>query len=158
MTHARPPELARRLALASHELRLQMPPATLLPAIHRSLARGRWKSPEPRTRLMSWLGWAGLSTACAALAAAFVVNSMVTADVQDGAQLDPGFVTLVNNEVWQRAAQTDSGRMWLVTTDMPQARLAALGLPYDPARAGERVSAQLLMHSSGDVLAVRVNH
>jgi hypothetical protein len=158
MTHARPPELARRLALASHELRLQMPPATLLPATHRSLVRGRWKSPEPRTRLKSWLGWGGLSTACAALAVAFVVNSMMAADAQDSAQLDAGFVALVNNEVWQRAAQSDSGRMWLVTTDMPQARLAALGLPYDPARAGERVPAQLLMHSSGDVLAVRVNH
>jgi hypothetical protein len=158
MNHARPPELARRLALASHELRLQMPPATLLPAIHRALVRGRWKSPGPKTRLISWLGWGGLSTACAAIAAAFVVNSMMTADVQDSAQLDSGFVALVNDEAWQRAALTDSGRMWLVTTEMPQARLAALGLPYDPARAGERVSAQLLMHSSGDVLAVRVNH
>jgi hypothetical protein len=58
--------------------------------------------------------------------------------------------------VWQRA-RTDSGRTWLVTTELPHSRLAALGLPYDPARAGERVSAQLLMHGSGEVLAVRLN-
>ena len=44
---------------------------------------------------------------------------------------------------------------WLVRTEMPEERLAALGLPYDPARAGESVRADLLMHPSGEVLAVR---
>jgi hypothetical protein len=44
-----------------------------------------------------------------------------------------------------------------VSTELPHSRLAVLGLPYDPARAGERVPAQFLMHSSGEVLAVRVN-
>jgi hypothetical protein len=34
--------------------------------------------------------------------------------------------------------------------------LAALGLPFDPARAAEPVRAELLMHASGDVLALRV--
>jgi len=43
-----------------------------------------------------------------------------------------------------------------VPTEIPQSRLAALGLPYDPTRANERVAAQLLMQGSGDVLAVRV--
>ena len=45
---------------------------------------------------------------------------------------------------------------WLVSAELPNERLAALGLPYDPARAGETVRAELLVHRSGDVLAVRV--
>ena len=45
---------------------------------------------------------------------------------------------------------------WLVSAELPSERLAALGLPYDPARAGETVRADLLVHRSGDVLAVRV--
>lgn len=149
-------DLSRRLALASHELRAQLPPATLLPAIHRGLDRGRWKQRTAGRRWLSWFGWAGLSTACVALAAAFVVDSMLEDEVQPSAAAEDGFVTLVNNDVWQRA-RTDAGRTWLVTTELPHSRLAALGLPYDPARAGERVPAQLLMHSSGEVLAVRLN-
>jgi len=45
---------------------------------------------------------------------------------------------------------------WVVTTEMPQERLAAIGLPYDPARAAERVRAELLVAASGEVLAVRL--
>ena len=149
-------DLTRRFALAAHELRMQVPPATLLPAIHRSLARGERKPRSAVARRLSWFGWAGLSTACVALAVALVANSMLDADVQETVAADDGFVALVNNDVWQRAS-ADTGRTWLVTTELPHSRLAALGLPYDPARAGERVPAQLLMHSSGEVLAVRVN-
>lgn len=151
------PELSRRLSLASYELRAQLPPATLLPSIHRGLHRGPWKNSPPRPRWFAWLGWAGLSTATVALAAVLVVNSMGSADADatQGVADADGFVRLVSQDAWQRANAQDA-RTWLVDTELPQARLAALGLPYDPARAGERVSAQLLMHSSGEVLAVRV--
>lgn len=154
-------DLTRRMALASHELRMQAPPATLLPAIHRSLDHKRMEKAgatgsRSGSRWLSWFGWAGLSTACVALAVAFVVDSMVDSGAQQTAATEDGFVRLVNNDVWQRAS-ADAGRTWLVTTELPHSRLAALGLPYDPARAGERVPAQLLMHSSGEVLAVRVN-
>ena len=147
--------LTRRLAAASHELRMQLPPTTLLPAIHRELVRGRWKS-RPRANWFAWAGWAALSTAAVALAAVFIVNSALDTGASDTVVGDDGFVRLVSNDVWQRA-RVDSERTWIVTTELPHARLAALGLPYDPARAGERVPAELLMHSSGEVLAVRLD-
>ncbi|HUR89432.1 MAG TPA: hypothetical protein VMZ74_10130, partial [Ramlibacter sp.] len=111
-----------------------------------------------RFRWLSWLGWAGLSGAAVVLAAVLVVNSMLgfgdDVIVNTVAESD-GFVRLVSADEWKRA-QSQDARTWLVSAEMPQSRLAALGLPYDPARAGERVPAQLLMHSSGEVLAVRV--
>jgi len=130
-----------------------LPPATLLPAIHRRL-----DGPAQARRRLRWLsiGWAGLSTVTAALAVALVVNSALPT-ATPGTQVDAdGFVRLVSADEWQRAnAAADS--TWLVNAEMPQSRLAALGLPYDPARAGERVPAQLLMRGSGEVLAVRLN-
>jgi hypothetical protein len=147
-------DLIHQLSLASHELRGQLPPATLLPAIHVRLDCAR---KQVRERRFAWVGWAGLSTGAVALAAALVVNAMLPAARPAQVALDAdGFVSLVSRDEWQRA-QADTGRTWLVETELPQARLAALGLPYDPARAGERVPAQLLMHSSGNVIAVRLN-
>jgi hypothetical protein len=58
------------------------------------------------------------------------------------------------DELWQGGAQ--AAPAWVVRTELPRERLAALGLPYDPARAGEPVRAELLMHPAGDVLAVRL--
>jgi hypothetical protein len=69
------------------------------------------------------------------------------------ARADP-FVALVPaHRLAASAAQPTQA--WVVTAELPQERLAALGLPYDPARAGERVRAQLLVRTSGEVLAVR---
>ncbi len=69
-----------------------------------------------------------------------------------------GFVPVASPErlaqLWQGGAQ--AAPAWVVRTELPRERLAALGLPYDPARAGELVHAELLMHPAGDVLAVRV--
>ena len=152
------PDLSRQLAHAAFDLRTQLPPATLLPAIHRQLRRGRWKARTLRARWLSWFGWAGLSTATVALAAVLVVNSMGTGEpamAPTVADTD-GFVRLVSADAWQRA-NAQQGNTWLVSAEVPQSRLAALGLPYDPARAGERIPAELLIHSSGEVLAVRVN-
>lgn len=151
------PDLSRRFALAAHELRQQLPPATLQAAIHRQLDGA---GEEPRRKPWgAWLGWAGLSTMTATLAVALVIHSMLPGEAPSAAATNvdaDGFVRLVSADEWQRA-QGDAVRTWLVNTELPQARMAALGLPYDPARAGERVPAQLLMHSSGDVLAVRFN-
>ncbi len=73
------------------------------------------------------------------------------------AQLASGFVAVASAERWQQLLRDgDAAAAWLVPTEMPRERLAALGLPFDPARAGDRVSAELLMHPSGEVLAVRV--
>jgi hypothetical protein len=69
-----------------------------------------------------------------------------------------GFVPVASPErfaqLWQGGAE--AAPAWVVRTELPRERLAALGLPYDPARAGELVHAELLMHPSGDVLAVRL--
>lgn len=128
--------LAARLALAAQQLRAESPPAAVLAGIHAQLARRR---PAPaRPRLAQWLGWSGLGTALAGLAAWLVISI-------------PG------HDPQGQEAQAASAQAWLVATEMSSARLAALGLPYDPSRAGERVPAQLLMQSSGDVLAVRLN-
>jgi hypothetical protein len=152
-------DLSRQLSFAAYDLRAQMPPATLLPAIHRALNRGRWKRRTALSRWASWFGWASVSTATVALAALLVVHSMVadpsTHAVQTASDSD-GFVRLVSADAWQRAKSQDDPT-WIVSAELPQSRLAALGLPYDPARAGERVPAELLIHSSGEVLAVRVN-
>ncbi|MBP6898827.1 MAG: hypothetical protein KBC73_02000 [Burkholderiaceae bacterium] len=70
-----------------------------------------------------------------------------------------GFVPVVGAERWQRLLRdTPGGAAWLVASELPRERLAALGLPFDPARAGEAVPAELLLHPSGEVLAVRVLH
>jgi hypothetical protein len=149
-------DLTRRFALAAHELRQQLPPANLQAAIRRRLDRA---SEEPRRKSWgAWLGWAGLSTMTATVAIALAIHSMLPGDAAPAAATaadSDGYVRLVSADEWQRA-QVDA-RTWVVHTELPQARMAALGLPYDPARAGERVPAQLLMHSSGDVLAVRFN-
>ncbi len=62
-----------------------------------------------------------------------------------------GFVPLVPPERWPREAAA----AWLVDTEIPGERLAALGLPLDPARAGHSVRAEMLVHPSGELLAVR---
>jgi hypothetical protein len=154
-------DLSRQLSFAAYDLRAQMPPATLLPAIHRALNRGRWTNRAAHSRWFSWFGWASVSTATVALAALLVVHSIVTdsstlALAVDTTSDSDGFVRLVSADVWQRAKAQDNST-WVVSAELPQSRLAALGLPYDPARAGERVPAELLIHSSGEVLAVRVN-
>ncbi|MBX3601365.1 MAG: hypothetical protein KF863_12120 [Rubrivivax sp.] len=69
--------------------------------------------------------------------------------------LASGFVPLLPPERWP-AAGGEAAPAWLVSAELSGERLAALGLPYDPARAGERVRAELLMQASGDVLAVRL--
>lgn len=48
-----------------------------------------------------------------------------------------------------------AARAWVVAAELPAEQLARFGLPFDPARAAEPVRAELLLHSSGEVLAVR---
>ena len=152
--HAHPyPELAHRLAMAAHELRAEQPPMTLLPSIHRAIAGDRAKARIVQ-RLSAWFGWSSLAAVCSVFAIWVAVNLLPEDNTQSLAA--SGFVTVGSEEAWRDVARNGSGRVWLVSAEIPQSRLAALGLPYDPARAGERVPAQLLLHGSGDVLAVRV--
>lgn len=61
------------------------------------------------------------------------------------------FVPLATPDRWP----ADAGAAWLVRTELRGHRLAAMGLPFDPAQAGESVRAELLVHPSGELLAVR---
>lgn len=154
MNDQRFPELALPLARAARELGEQTPPLTLLPAIHRQLA-GRPQRRSIAQRMTSWLAWGGLVTGCTALSVMLVLGSVLDDEsTSAGASTANGFVAVAGEQAWREVAR--DGGVWLVSTEIPQSRLAALGLPYDPARAAEPVPAQLLMHGSGNVLAVRV--
>lgn len=65
-------------------------------------------------------------------------------------QVATAFIPLVSSD---RMGAQNLG--WVVETDLPRANLAALGLPYDPARAGDTVRAEMLVNPAGEVLAVR---
>lgn len=66
------------------------------------------------------------------------------------------FLPIRGAEHWPRPAAGDPGLAWLVRAELPRERLALLGLPFDPARAGDRVPAELLLNPEGDVIAVRL--
>lgn len=141
------------MRLAAAELNAHTPPATLLPAIERALDSRQRKPARPASRLGAWLGWsvfgkAFAGTACAALCVMLLVNSL---DPVQGvpAAAEGSFVAVA-------ADASQPGAAWLVPTEMSQARLVGLGLPYDPTRAGERTPAQVLVQDGGAVLAVRV--
>lgn len=72
---------------------------------------------------------------------------------------DSGFMPVVSAAEWQRvmAGLQSEGQaaVWLMPTELPRERLALLGLPYDAARADEHVRAELMLHPSGQLLAVR---
>ncbi|MEW6704964.1 MAG: hypothetical protein AB1430_08950 [Pseudomonadota bacterium] len=156
--------LAQALRRAAAGLREEAPPPQLLDRVHDALAASRaaaWRSAPVRRRGRGRgaRGWTLLAFATAALAAFFVAPQrwpQADPDAEAREAWASGFVPLADRERWQRAASGQLGPVWLVSTEMPRERLAMLGLPYDPSRAGERVPAQLLMHASGDVLAVRV--
>jgi hypothetical protein len=66
-----------------------------------------------------------------------------------------GFLPLVSPQRMQALASQPSAA-WVLPAELPRERLAAFGLPFDPARASEPVQAELLVHPSGELLAVRV--
>ena len=175
-----PPELATTLARLRNDLSEQHPPPMLW---RRVAAAGAapLRAAVPRAAAarpaIAWPAWAG--GAVAALAALLLVWSVSpgrapgprppatalelgTASESAGpvgrVPRASGFVPVASPErfaeLWQGGAQ--AAPAWVVRTELPRERLAALGLPYDPARAGEPVHAELLMHPSGDVLAVRL--
>jgi hypothetical protein len=149
--HDRRVPLHVQLGAAARALQDEHPPADLPARI-----RARLPAPPAPARARAWpqprWAFAGLGTACAALLVALMLFGAepVTTDTDLWSQ---GFVPVAGSDRWQQAAESGA---WLVSTELPRSRLAALGLPYDPTRAAETVRAQFLMHSSGDVLAVRL--
>jgi hypothetical protein len=144
-----------------------------LPAWRPVVASG----PAAPRRASPWSTWAALAAAGLAVALVWFAgpgghrapaSSPAQGLTDSGATNSPGplgrmprasgFVPVASPErfaeLWQGGA--DAAPAWVVRTELPRERLAELGLPYDPARAGDLVHAELLMHPSGDVLAVRL--
>lgn len=68
-----------------------------------------------------------------------------------------GFESVVAPQRWsQWGGARGADHAWLVEAELPAQQLASLGLPFDPARAAEPVRAELLLHASGEILAVRL--
>ena len=141
------PTLAGALRNAAADLeRLQPPPG--LQARVLAAARPAAGRQAPRS---GWWAWSG-AAACAVVLLGSVLL-LLRPQARDGGPTlarSSGFVPLSPPQGWS------DGPAWLVAAEIPSERLAALGLPYDPANAGERVRAELLMDASGEVLAVRL--
>ena len=147
----------------------QVPLATLLRAAAADLeshAPPVWRAPptlaEARpSALRSWFRPAAWSGAAACALVVLVSALLMLQGPPRPTEAGPlqarasDFLPVAAPERWQHLGRDGQDAAWLVTTEMPRDRLAALGLPYDPARAGENVRAELLMHPSGEVLAVR---
>ncbi|MBI5255197.1 MAG: hypothetical protein HY855_01755 [Burkholderiales bacterium] len=152
-----PEPLSAALGRLAEDLATVAPPP-LPAAARRALARPA----SPWRRGLAWAA-SGAALCGAALAASLVLMVLAPPDGPPGAQFPvqagEAFVNVASAERWQQLMRGDSAAAaWLVPTELPRERLAALGLPVDPSRVGERVPAELLMHPSGEVLAVRVLH
>lgn len=168
--------LAQALRAAADELAAQHPPADLqarladavrrvAPSAAAEPAARRPPPTPPRRSTWVWpwkgaLAFAG-AAALAGLVALLVLRPPAREALPPGVQvasLGAGqlgdFMPLVPADRWPRQAEL----AWVIDTELRRDRLAALGLPFDPARAGDSVPAQLLVHRSGEVLAVRFAH
>lgn len=145
-----PPTLATALRAAAADLAAQEPPRTLQAQMLAAASLLRPAAPRPGR---GWARWAPAAVCAAVFAgSAFMMLRLPErAPTEDSAVRGAGFMALAPPDRWPR----ESGTAWLVSTELQGERLAALGLPYDPARAAEGVRAELLLHPSGEVLAVR---
>jgi len=139
--------LAATLRAAAAELQAQQPPPALQARIRAALPRP--VSRPARRVVWAWSGGAAFATVLLG-SALMVLRPAPPLMVDDGLRFG-AFVRIAPDDHWP----TGETAAWLVRTEVPSERLAALGLPYDPARAGESVRADVLMHPSGEVLAVR---
>jgi hypothetical protein len=138
--------LAGALARAAGEFERIEPPPALRERVLDAVAPGRQAA-----RASPW-AWGGGATFAAVLVGSAVLMLRQSAVEAPAGEAGAGaFVPLVPAERWPPA----SSQAWLVSTEMPRERLAAFGLPFDPARAGDSVRAELLVRASGEVLAVR---
>ena len=131
----------RRVAI---ELERRQPPLAVWTAVQAAHAQTH----RPPRR--AWAAWSGAAACAAVLLGSALLMLLPPAEAPAAAA--SGFVPVVSPERWSSA---EGAPAWLVSAELPRERLAALGLPFDPGRAGETVRAELLLHPSGEVLAVR---
>lgn len=147
------------LRRAGDTLAGEAPPAAVPDAVWKAFAQA--PRPEPARRSPWRLAWAGGGLAGATLVLAMALLVSAARDPLDGvpqaAAATPFLPVAASSERWPQLLREarEHGPAWVVPTELPRDSLAAMGLPYDPARAGESVRAELLVHASGDVLAVR---
>lgn len=150
------------LADARAHLNACEPPPRVHAALLRSLNLPRAQAGSQQRgamqTLMQWLMRQRWSAAAVALLAIVVVGSVleipfgvtpIAADLPDS--YADGFVPVGNT-----AALTTGSTAWLVRTEMSPQQLVTLGLPFDPARAADRVPAEVLLRPNGELLAVRL--
>ncbi|WP_280153596.1 hypothetical protein [Piscinibacter sp. XHJ-5] len=147
------------LRLAGDDLRAHQPDPRVPHAVWAAMAAA--KSAAPARRRSSWLAWIGGGLAFATLAVAALMLAVTPLPQDDlvgrRASVSTPFLPVSGGERWPQLLREarEQGPAWVVPAELPRESLAAMGLPYDPARAGEPVRAELLVHASGDVLAVR---
>jgi hypothetical protein len=133
VTSSGPTTLAQLLRQARDDLARHEPPAL---------------RPPPRASAGTLWRWSG-AAACVLVLGLSVLLMLPPPAAESQVS---SFVPLAAAERWP----ADAEAAWIVRTELPASRLALLGLPYDPAAAAKLVRAELLLHPSGDVLAVRV--
>lgn len=164
--NSRPMALADVLRRAARKLNSQTPPPALQARV-REAAQAAWTqrtasndaqadlvpTAPARTAARRWQAWGGASAAAViVLGTALLMLRPTELAAPKAADVASDFVRLAPPDRWP----ADPSTAWLVSTEMSGDRLAALGLPFDPARAGDRQRAELLVASSGDVLALRL--
>jgi hypothetical protein len=103
-----------------------------------------------------WPVWGGAAFAAAMLGVAILLLLQAAPLEAEADGVGTAFIPVAGAERWpQLVREGHAGPAWVVPAELPRASLAALGLPVDPERAGQTVRAELLVHASGDVLAVR---
>lgn len=139
--------------------------AATLAAMRRALAQRKGAAQQSwfeKLRPARWLAWSGAAASVTGVLGVVLVFSISLPATSQPEFSASAFVPVVSDERWQKAMhETDEhgrpeGTAWVVSTEIPRERLAVLGLPYDPSEADTPVKAELLMHSSGEVLAVRL--
>ncbi len=135
------------------ELQAHAPPAALQARVRAAALVGDG-APRVRTWRSGPWAWSGAAVFASLLAGTVLLLRLpppLPMRVDEAAR-HGDFMAVAPAERWPRG----STPAWLVGTELQRERLPALGLPYDPARAGESVRAELLLHPSGEVLAVRL--
>lgn len=159
-TDTSPPRSARLadwLWAAGQDLRRQTPPPGRDDAALDAM-QARFAQRQASERRLRWR-WSLVGPGlCASVLVVCVWLVNLAPPEHDGTTLTRGsdFIVLVSADRWAAYEKAGAGTAWLVPTEVPRERLALLGLPYDPAAAAEPVHAELLVHASGDVLAMRV--
>ena len=105
-----------------------------------------------------WLRRLALGSGALGAMAALLLSTLLLLDppgsqiAQAATPAGSGFIALVPEREFRLAL---GAAVWLQPAELPRERLALLGLPFDAARADETVRAELMLHPSGQVLAVR---